>query len=347
MMSSPIVDEAVSINAMLGCANRVVIKIGTDLVFDEQTGKLRTAFLAVLARDIAQLRAEDKEVILVTSGAIALGRMVSGEMRPKSELSLADKQALASEGQPVLMQALTDVLKPHNIQTGQYLLTRENFKKGFLARLFVACGEEVAARLSQNQDNPRDNLVRAMEATLARGAVPIINENDAVATAEIKFGDNDQLGAEVAKAMGAQLYFILTNVGGLYTGNPQSDPTAQHIPVVEKVTPKITAMAGAAGSANSTGGMQTKVLAVKIAGSGGCATIIAKGNVVDCRERSGWAHIAAMLFRGGAADDGCLVPPIAALRQGEQHTIFLPNAPQPVWPNLLRSAVTVVRALAH
>ncbi|MDA7424424.1 glutamate 5-kinase [Thalassococcus lentus] len=242
--------------AALSSANRIVVKIGSALLVDKETGALRRDWLHALAEDVARLKKGGADVVLVSSGSIALGRGVLG--LPLSALALEQSQAAASVGQIRLARAYEEALAPHGITTGQVLVTLED-----------------------SADRRRYLNSRAtLETLLGLGVVPIVNENDTVATDEIRYGDNDRLAAQVAVTIGADLLVLLSDVDGLYTGNPQDDPTAEHLPRIEEITPAIEAMAGDAGSGLSKGGMKTKVMAAKTATASGCAMIIAEGSVL-------------------------------------------------------------------
>jgi len=237
----------------LSNAKRIVVKIGSALLVDRKTGDLRRPWLIAIAEDIAELRARGADVVLVSSGSIALGRGILG--LPMSELPLEQSQAAAAAGQISLARAWQEALAPHGLTTAQVLVTLED-----------------------SADRRRYLNSRATLSTLLGfGAVPIVNENDTVATDEIRYGDNDRLAAQVAATVGADLLVLLSDVDGLYTGNPNTDPNAQHIEAVDKITPEIEAMAGDAGSGLSKGGMKTKVLAAKAATASGCAMAITHG----------------------------------------------------------------------
>ncbi|MDA0721666.1 MAG: glutamate 5-kinase, partial [Proteobacteria bacterium] len=210
-------------------------------------------WLTSLAADVAQIKARGADVILVSSGSIALGRGVLG--LPQAALALEQSQAAAAVGQIRLARAYELALAPHGIIAGQVLVTLED-----------------------SQDRRRYLNSRAtMETMLGFGVVPIVNENDTIATDEIRYGDNDRLAAQVAVTIGADQLVLLSDVDGLYTGNPKIDSTAHHLAIVDKITPEIENMAGDVGSALSKGGMITKIMAAKIATEGGCAMAIALG----------------------------------------------------------------------
>jgi glutamate 5-kinase len=236
----------------LASYRRITIKIGSALLVDK-AGKLRAEWLAQLAQDVAGLKAEGKEIVIVSSGAIALGRGLLG--LSALSLTLEQSQAAASAGQIALSQAWAEALGKHDIVTGQILITPNITEE---RRYFL-------------------NARTTIRTLLGLGAVPIINENDSVATAEIRYGDNDRLSARVATMIEADLLILLSDIDGLYTAPPAKDPNASHIPLVERINSDIEAMAGGAASHLSRGGMTTKVEAGKIATLAGTAMIIAKG----------------------------------------------------------------------
>ncbi|MFN4101973.1 MAG: glutamate 5-kinase, partial [Pararhodobacter sp.] len=237
----------------LAKAKRIVVKTGSALI--AEAGAPRREWLAALAADIATLRGRGKEVILVSSGAVALGRPALGA---PWQARLEQKQAAAAIGQPRLMAALGDALAPHSLTCGQALLTpgdTENRRRWLNARA-------------------------TLETLLEAGVIPIINENDTVATDEIRYGDNDRLAARVAQMMGADVLILLSDIDGLYTADPRVDPRAEHIPFLEALSPEHDAMAtGANASAGvGSGGMVTKLAAARIAHAAGCSTLITLGN---------------------------------------------------------------------
>ncbi|GAA4008882.1 glutamate 5-kinase [Sphingomonas humi] len=230
---------------------RLVIKLGSALVTSGEGP--RTAFLSDIAADVAALRRDGTEVILVSSGAVALGL---GRLGLSRSPRLDHKQAAAAAGQPFLMQAWETAFASHDLCTAQLLLTAHDTED---RRAFLNARSTIAA------------LLKA-------GAVPIINENDSTATAELRVGDNDRLSARVAQLAGADLLVLLSDVDGLYTADPRRDPDAAHVPDVAAVTPAIIALAGgASGSGPGTGGMRTKLEAARIAAAAGCATLIGSG----------------------------------------------------------------------
>ncbi|MEM8728581.1 MAG: glutamate 5-kinase [Pseudomonadota bacterium] len=240
--------------AALSTARRVVIKIGSALLVERTTGTLRADWLAALASDVARLKAGGANVILVSSGSIALGR--GALALTKGDLALEQSQAAAAVGQIRLARAYEEALAPHNIMAAQVLVTLED-----------------------SADRRRYLNARAtLETLLGLAVVPIVNENDTIATDEIRYGDNDRLAAQVAVTVGADLLVLLSDIDGLYTGNPQLDPTARHLPRIDRITPDIEAMAGDAGSGLSKGGMKTKVMAARTATAAGCTMVITQGS---------------------------------------------------------------------
>lgn len=240
--------------AALNDAKRLVVKIGSALLVDAVTGTLRRDWLASLAADVADIRGRGTDVILVSSGSIALGRVVLG--LPASTLPLEQSQAAAAVGQIQLARAYEEVLAPHGITTAQVLVTLED-----------------------STDRRRYLNSRAtMQTLLSLGVTPIVNENDTIATDEIRFGDNDRLAAQVAATVGADQLVLLSDVDGLYTANPNVNCDAQHIEIVDYISKEIEDMAGEAASVMSKGGMKTKVMAAKIATEAGCAMAITLGS---------------------------------------------------------------------
>jgi glutamate 5-kinase len=234
---------------------RIVIKIGSSLLVDTRSGALKEDWLASVAQDLAALAAKGVELVLVSSGAIAMGRVMLGmQARPDK---LEDAQASAAVGQIALARAYAQMLGGHGLIAGQVLLT---------------VGDTESRRRYLNARATINTL-------LARKAVPVVNENDTVATNEIRYGDNDRLAARVASMIGADVLVLLSDIDGLYTAPPNEDPDAQHIPLVETLTPQIEAMAGGEGSNLSRGGMKTKVDAAKMAVGAGTAMVIASGKV--------------------------------------------------------------------
>lgn len=268
-------DAAASGAEAVAASRRLVIKVGSALVCAAD-GAPNGRWLATLGADIARLRAEGRHVIVVTSGAIALGRRrlgLSGRLR------LEEKQAASAVGQTLLIEAWREALAPAGICVAQLLLT-----------------------LSDVEDRRRYLNARAtLETLLELEALPVINENDTVATAEIRYGDNDRLAAHAAQIAGADLLVILSDIDGLYTADPRADPDARHIARVVEIDASVEAMARGANAAAGvgSGGMATKIAAAKIAGAAGCAAIIAPGAVDH---------------------------PLAAIREGGRATLFVAGA---------------------
>lgn len=234
-------------------AGRIVIKIGSALI--AENGVARQAWLDQLARDIAERRHTGQDIIIVSSGAIALGRNQLGSERPRK---LEEKQAAAALGQPLLMTAMATAFAPHKLTVAQALLTLEDTEN---RRRWL-------------------NARATLETLLNAGAVPVINENDSVATDEIRYGDNDRLAARVAQMIGADALVLLSDIDGLYTADPHRDDTAQHIADLSELTPEHDAMAGDINQNADlgSGGMVTKLAAARIAQSAGCTTIITQGD---------------------------------------------------------------------
>jgi glutamate 5-kinase len=256
-------------------AKRIVLKIGSALLVDDKAGRIRREWLDALADDVAECRKAGQDVVIVSSGAIASGRRLLG--LTGNALRLEEKQAAAAAGQVRLAHAYQESLARHDITAAQVLVT-----------------------LSDTEERRRHLNARATLLTLLEiGAVPVINENDTVATEEIRFGDNDRLGARVAQMVSADTLVLFSDIDGLYTANPKTDAGAEHIAEIREITPETVAMAGAPISADSRGGMITKLEAAKIAFGAGCRMAIA---------------------------DGRNLHPLKALRQGARCTWFLPPA---------------------
>jgi glutamate 5-kinase len=253
---------------------RIAVKIGSALLVDRTTG-LKRDWLESLAADIGRLAQGGAEILVVSSGAIALGRTILGLSR--RALKLEESQAAAAVGQIALAGAWSDALGRNGLRSGQILLT-----------------------LGDTEERRRYLNARATISTLAKmKAVPVINENDTVATSEIRYGDNDRLAARVATMMGADLLVLLSDIDGLYTAPPARDPKAEFLPLVERITPEIEAMAGGAASELSRGGMRTKIDAGRIAVTAGTAMIITAGHRMN---------------------------PLSAIERGERFTLFKPSA---------------------
>lgn len=237
-------------------ADRIVVKIGSALLTERETGQIKLDWLASLMADVAELVEAGKEVVLVSSGAVALGRHKL--MLPAGPLSLDQSQASAAIGQIGLAHAYQELAEKHGLTIAQILLT-----------------------LSDTEERRRYlNARNTLETLLSLGALPVVNENDTVATTEIRYGDNDRLSARVASMVSADCLVLLSDIDGLYTAPPNEDPTAEHIPLVHEITADVEAMAGDAGTELSRGGMKTKIEAGKIALAAGTNMVIAKGKVL-------------------------------------------------------------------
>jgi glutamate 5-kinase len=235
-------------------ARRVVVKVGSALLVDQQTGRLNRAWLETLVDDLRRLRRRGQQVILVSSGAIALGRR---QLRlPDGVLPLEQKQAAAAVGQIRLAHAYKELLEDDDITVAQVLLTLQDSEQ---RRRYL-------------------NARATLNALLELGAIPVINENDTVATSEIRYGDNDRLAARVAQMASADCLVLLSDVDGLYSADPNLDPSAEFLPEVHSITPQIEAMAGGSASALGSGGMSTKIAAARIAVAAGCHMCIAPGD---------------------------------------------------------------------
>jgi len=257
----------------LSQAQRLVVKIGSALVVDPREAAPRGNWLSGIAADIAGLRKRGIDVIVVSSGAIALARRTL--RLTQRRLRLEEKQAAAAVGQIRLAQAWSQALSANGLTAAQLLLT-----------------------LDDTEDRRRYLNARAtLNTLLGLGCIPVINENDTVATAEIRFGDNDRLAARVAEMVQADQLVLLSDIDGLYTADPRRDPAAAHLPVVQSITPEIEAMGGEPPPGYSSGGMRTKLVAARIATQAGCAMAITHGHVDH---------------------------PLAALEQGGRCTWFLP-----------------------
>ena len=234
---------------------RIVVKVGSSLLVDAQAGRLNEAWLAALAADLAALHGGKRDLLVVSSGAIALGRTVL--KLPAGQLELEDSQAAAAVGQIALARTWSEALSRYGITAGQVLLT---------------LGDTEERRRYLNARSTIDQL-------LEWRAIPVINENDTVATTEIRYGDNDRLAARVATMVSADVLVLLSDVDGLYDAPPTTAAAARHIARVQRITPEIEAMAGTAGSGLSRGGMQTKIEAAKIATGSGTHMVIASGRL--------------------------------------------------------------------
>ena len=281
-------DGGMTMGDTLKNAKRVVLKIGSALLVDSQnstennTGEgsgdspLRLRWLEALAQDISALKSQGKDVVVVSSGSIALGRAVldlPDKATTEKPLSLDESQACAAVGQIRLAQAYEQALQPLNLKTAQVLLTLED---GITRRRYL---------------NSRATMLRL----LGYGVVPIVNENDTVATDEIRYGDNDRLAAQVAAMISADLLVLLSDVDGFYTANPRADNSAEHIARVGVITKEMESMATDSHNLSAKGGMRTKIIAAKTAMAAGCDMVIMKG-------------------------DG--LRPVQALQNGARHTLF-------------------------
>ena len=258
----------------LANARRVVIKIGSALFVDQQTGAMNRAWLEGVCADVADLRRAGKDVVIVSSGAVALGRR---ELNLARGSALEEKQAAAAAGQIVLAHAYQEILRSLGLTTAQVLLTLDD---------------------SERRERYL-NASKTLRTLLRLGAVPVINENDTVATQELRYGDNDRLSARVAQMVSAECLVLLSDVDGLYTADPRRDASARYVEEVTELTREILDMAGGPGSSHGSGGMRTKLEAARIAVGAGCRLCIASGHVAR---------------------------PISALLAGGKATWFLPSA---------------------
>jgi glutamate 5-kinase len=255
VMGDSVMGDSATGNTRLAGARRLVVKVGSALLVEPATGRLRGGWLDGLAADLAERRAAGQQVVVVSSGAIALGRGALG--LGDGILRLEKAQAAAAVGQTRLAQAWEEALQPHGLKSAQVLMT-----------------------LDDTQTRRRYLNGRAtLETLLGLGVIPVVNENDTVATDEIRYGDNDRLAARVALMAAADVLVLLSDVDGLYTANPRVSPEARHLPEVTEITAEIEAMAGGIGSAGAQGGMKTKLLAAKIAMHGGCMMAVAEGSI--------------------------------------------------------------------
>lgn len=316
-------------------ARRIVVKVGSSLLVESDSGRVNRSWLETLAADVKRLRARGQEVLLVSSGAIALGRRQLG-LAP-GKLKLEESQAAAAVGQIRLAHAWKEVLEQHDLAVAQILLT-----------------------FADTEERRRYLNARSTLGTLLKlGAIPVINENDTVATAEIRYGDNDRLAARVAQMISADCLVLLSDVDGLYTADPTRDPNARFIPEVHGITPEIEAMAGGVSSDVGSGGMATKVAAAKIAVAAGCHMCVTLGKEmhplkrIETGARSSWFYpdvnpatvrkqwIAGTLKPAGelTIDDGAL----AALTRGKS---LLPAGVVKVTGRFERGDAVLVRASA-
>jgi glutamate 5-kinase len=235
-------------------ARRVVVKVGSALLVDNNTGRLNRTWLEALAQDLRRMRKRGQQIILVSSGAIALGRRQLGLQN--GSLPLEQKQAAAAVGQIRLAHAYKELLEDDDTAVAQVLLTLQDSEQ---RRRYL-------------------NARATLNSLLALGAIPVINENDTVATAEIRYGDNDRLAARVAQMASADCLVLLSDVDGLYSADPNLDSAAEFFPEVHGITPRIEAMAGGSASDVGSGGMATKIAAARIALDAGCYMCIASGH---------------------------------------------------------------------
>jgi glutamate 5-kinase len=317
----------------LATARRVVVKIGSALVADPKSGALRRDWLNALVDDVVRCRARGQQVVLVSSGAVALGRRHL--QLPSGPIKLVEKQAAAAVGQIDVAHAYQEAFGRHGVGAAQILLTPEDT-------------EERRRHL---------NARATLEQLLLLDTVPVINENDTTATAEIRFGDNDRLAARVAQMISADTLVLLSDIDGLYSADPRNDPAARHFPEVHEITPEIEMMAGHAPPGHSSGGMVTKLAAARIAMGAGCRMVIARGEAaaplaaIEAGARVTWfvptfeprtarkRWIAGMLSTAGVVviDDGAA----AALVRG---TSLLPTGIVAVDGAFERGDAVIVRA---
>jgi glutamate 5-kinase len=258
----------------LANARRIVIKIGSALFIDQQTGAMNRAWLEGVCADVADLRRAGKDVVIVSSGAVALGRR---ELKLSRLSRLEESQAAAAAGQILLAHAYQEILRSFGLTAAQVLLTLDD---------------------SERRERYL-NASRTLLTLLKVGAVPVINENDTVATQELRYGDNDRLSARVAQMISAECLVLLSDVDGLYTADPRRDENARYVEEISELTREVLDMAGGPGSSHGSGGMRTKLEAARIAVGAGCRMCIATGRVAR---------------------------PISVLLQGGKATWFLPSA---------------------
>lgn len=315
----------------LGAYRRIVVKIGSSLLVDPASG-LKRVWLATLAADIAGHIALGGEIVIVSSGAIALGRSVLG--MPRGALKLEESQGAAAVGQIALARAWSEALGAHDIAAGQILVT-----------------------LGDTEERRRYlNARSTMQTLLKLRAVPVINENDTVATTEIRYGDNDRLAARIATMMSADCLVLLSDVDGLYSAPPGSDPDARFIETVEAVTPDIEAMAGAAGSELSRGGMLTKIEAAKIATAAGTAMVIGSGHIdhplaaIDAGGKATWFRphgnpVAARKkwIAGALEPRGALIVDEGAIKALQRGKSLLPAGVRRIEGRFARGDAVVIR----
>ena len=320
-------------NGHLAAGKRIVVKIGSALLVDSKTGAIHRKWLQALADDVAACRARGQEVILVSSGAIASGRRHLG--MPNGELKLEEKQAAAATGMIRLAEVYQECLGKHDITAALILLTLQDSEN---RRRYI-------------------NARNTMNTLLKLGAVPLINENDTVATDEIRFGDNDRLAARVAAMTTSDVLVLLSDIDGLYTADPHRNADAKHLPEIREVTPEIEAMAGASQPGYGVGGMVTKLAAAKVCLNVGCRMVLTDGAAMNPLKRieegarCTWflpranAHTARKRWIAGTLkaageivlDDGAL----KALHRGKS---ILPAGVTAVTGNFERGDAVIVRA---
>jgi len=270
----------------LAAARRIVVKVGSSLICDPVSGDVSTRLFTDIATDVAAWLGDGRQVAIVSSGAVALGRGPLGFAdRPKR---LDDKQACAAAGQAVLMGAWQNAFASHGVTIAQALLTLDDTER---RRRWL---------------NARATLDRLF----ARGAVPVVNENDTVATDELRYGDNDRLAARVAQMIGADVLVLLSDVDGLYTADPRRDPGARRLDRVAAITDEVQGYAGDVGSDVGSGGMRSKIEAAVIACGAGCATVIAPGSIGE-----GKRPLDALAHGGPATWFDVATTPAAARKQ--------------------------------
>ncbi|CAO3416866.1 glutamate 5-kinase [Azospirillum doebereinerae] len=319
-------------------SRRLVVKIGSALLVDGETRQIRRDWLDALADDVAACRKRGQEVVIVTSGAVACGREHLGLVG--RALKLEEKQAAAATGQIRLAHAYQETLARHDVTVAQVLVTLEDTEE---------------RRRHLNARSTIDTLLKL-------GAVPVINENDTVATAEIRFGDNDRLAARVAQMISADTLILLSDIDGLYTADPRKDPAATHIPTVRELTPAIVDMAGEPPPGYSSGGMVTKIAAARVALAAGCRMVIAKGKrmnplaALEKRPEDGGALCTWFLpsaepssarkawIAGHMNTAGVLTVDEGALRALNHGASLLPAGVTAVYGEFDRGDVVVVRA---
>jgi len=317
----------------LAASKRLIVKIGSALLADDKTGEPRRAWLEALLADVAALRKQGTSVVIVTSGAVAIGRRHLN--LPPGPLRLEEKQAAAAAGQVRLAQVYQEAAARHGIVVAQILLTPEDT-------------EERRRHL---------NARATIEQLLTLEAMPVINENDTVATAELRFGDNDRLAARVAQMISADTLVLLSDIDGLYTADPRRDKSAKHVPECREITPEIEAMAGKAPPGSSSGGMVTKLAAARICLAAGCRMAIAKGETLhalaalDKGARATWFLAAAepltarkRWIAGAVNPAGVLVIDDGAARALKRGTSLLPAGVTRVEGEFQRGDAVIVRA---